>query len=419
MADQIPLRLSDSGGIKRFGSDDRVPVTAGGTGVQSLIDLKTALAIDKVDNKTQAEILSGLTQTMVTQLGFTPTSGGVDVSSASTWANNPPLIQFLPNATDPAGSQIGGVNTFGFTNPVYYPAGTTDTLIDSIPSMRWVTHSAGSYEYMGLASNSKVLKFGSTSYGGYVFETSVIFQGFTGNNLLNTVCQIGMTSAGFTYGGFDATSSGIGAWVGWSLGNSVIPALYISDGGVLTTIPLTGLTITATTSLYIRIVAVPGDGLHVTVKDLITGNVGLNNYKVTVSATFAQTPMFVNQGICTLATGITGTMAVQFTSAIPFYLYGVRSKTTAAAGGGSSLSLVKVPVDFGSVPITSTNVTVIDVTATTGQSFLASAAPDSDEYEMDPLIVSAYCPIDGEVRIFVNAVDGPVTGIKYITYQKG
>lgn len=76
MATRRPLVLNSSGEASIIKSGDFIEQSAGGTGVGSLPDLKTALALNNVENKSSNTIRSELTSAnVVTALGFTPSAG--------------------------------------------------------------------------------------------------------------------------------------------------------------------------------------------------------------------------------------------------------------------------------------------------------------------------------------------------------
>lgn len=87
-------------------------------------------------------------------------------------------------------------------------------------------------------------------------------------------------------------------------------------------------------------------------------------------------------------------------------------------GGGGISTATTVNIDFGTVPVYSKAFQIADATALTGDKFIAVAAPDSDEYEMDGLLCSAYCAVAGTITLFVQAQPGPLSGVRKVTYTK-
>lgn len=86
--------------------------------------------------------------------------------------------------------------------------------------------------------------------------------------------------------------------------------------------------------------------------------------------------------------------------------------------GGGSVSSTTVNIDFGTVPVYSKSFQVVDAAALVGDKYFVTAAPDSDEYEMDGLLCSAYCSVAGTITMFVQAQPGPLSGVRKVTYMK-
>lgn len=88
-------------------------------------------------------------------------------------------------------------------------------------------------------------------------------------------------------------------------------------------------------------------------------------------------------------------------------------------GGGAGVTYYNATVDFGVSCKDSKTFTIANASATTTKRVFVVAKPDSDEYEMDALICSGYCAVNGIVTIYITAVPGPVSGTRNITYWLG
>lgn len=109
MALKKPL-VAGGDGVRAIAAGDFIDPSAGGTGVGSIAALKSALALDLVENKSSATIRSEITSLNVTDaLGFTPAaaSGGADPWTYvkltanflnSTTTNTSSLLRFTPEA---------------------------------------------------------------------------------------------------------------------------------------------------------------------------------------------------------------------------------------------------------------------------------------------------------------------------------
>lgn len=89
---------------------------------------------------------------------------------------------------------------------------------------------------------------------------------------------------------------------------------------------------------------------------------------------------------------------------------------TPAAGAGA---IYTATIDFGSNPVTAKSFQIANASVTTTNKVIAMANPDSDEYEMDGLLCSGYCKVNGTITLFVTAVPGPIRGIRKIIYWLG
>lgn len=107
------------------------------------------------------------------------------------------------------------------------------------------------------------------------------------------------------------------------------------------------------------------------------------------------------------------------------FLRGDGTWATPAGGGGGSLTVTEVTLDFGVVPVGSKSFDITDAAATTASKIVmvASANPaagrQADELEMDGLTCAAVCLVDGTIKAFVVATPGPVTGQYKFNYTLG
>jgi hypothetical protein len=94
-------------------------------------------------------------------------------------------------------------------------------------------------------------------------------------------------------------------------------------------------------------------------------------------------------------------------------------------GTGTNLGVrsTTTNLDFGSAPISSKTFTVADVNATTTSKIAVYAHPTTDngalggdEFEMDPIHISAVCLTNGSITFYANAGQGPVKGSRNFHY---
>lgn len=94
------------------------------------------------------------------------------------------------------------------------------------------------------------------------------------------------------------------------------------------------------------------------------------------------------------------------------------------SGANGGVTIAEVEVDFGSVPVWSKVLTVIDATITTAskiiavQSGKAASGREADENEMDPILFSA-TPQSGQMLLIANPQAGPVGGSYKVNYIVG
>lgn len=345
--------------------------------------------------------------------------GGIDVTTAmQILPDNIPVAEWQPNIYVPAGSSRGPIGIFsaGTTDPVQFATGVTNTARGAWPFGRFTSLSS-TYDISGLRTGEALVKKGTTTFGGFFYEAVVGRNSFVnGQN-----GQYGVMDSAFEYSSFAAGLQGI--WFGWDVGDTTASKLrlYTGDGTNLTSVvSAASPTIGVDPIWYFRIVMLPGDTkAYVTALDLRTNTYLWENAEITATLPQAQIPLYAVCGSSTVATTTPAVTDIYWVSLVPYYDFNIRgtSVTSQAPTGGLSTA-VTANLDFGSVPVYSKSFQVADVTALTGDKFLAGAAPDSDEYEMDGLICSAYCNVAGTVVIFVQAQPGPLTGIRKVTYTK-
>lgn len=93
--------------------------------------------------------------------------------------------------------------------------------------------------------------------------------------------------------------------------------------------------------------------------------------------------------------------------------------TVALTSQLGNVTATQVTLDFGSMPVRSKGFTFSDAVATTASKILMTPAADSDEYEMDGFACAAYCAANGVITTFVQALPGPVTGLRKFNYMIG
>ena len=92
---------------------------------------------------------------------------------------------------------------------------------------------------------------------------------------------------------------------------------------------------------------------------------------------------------------------------------------TFALVGGTAVALTPVTLDFGSAPVFGATFSFAVAAATTASRVLLSAAPDSDEYEMDAFVCAAWCAVNGTIIAYVQPLPGPVSGAYKFSYLLG
>lgn len=86
----------------------------------------------------------------------------------------------------------------------------------------------------------------------------------------------------------------------------------------------------------------------------------------------------------------------------------------ALAGAPSQVSL-----DFGTSSVFSKTFSFVDASAKTTQRIVMVPCAESDEAEMDGFSCAAYCPADGLITVSIQAIPGPVIGVRKFNYTKG
>ena len=91
---------------------------------------------------------------------------------------------------------------------------------------------------------------------------------------------------------------------------------------------------------------------------------------------------------------------------------------TATGGGGGGAPAEQVTLDFGTTPTSTTTFTIVDAAFTIpGASVHVGVIPDSDEYEMDPIVCSGYVSESGTVKIIASSTQGPIIGTRKFFYK--
>jgi len=98
---------------------------------------------------------------------------------------------------------------------------------------------------------------------------------------------------------------------------------------------------------------------------------------------------------------------------------GFAANASAFAGGGGSVVMSQVTVNFGTFPVTSALFTLTG--ATLGQKVMALATTEGsmDDLEMDGLVVSGKITATDTLVLAITAVPGPVVGSRTINVLLG
>ena len=87
--------------------------------------------------------------------------------------------------------------------------------------------------------------------------------------------------------------------------------------------------------------------------------------------------------------------------------------------GGAGVTWKSATLDLGTVPVYSKALTIADASATTTSKINIVHAPVNDEAEMDVILPTAVCLVNGTITVYVHAVPGPVTGNHNFNYFLG
>jgi hypothetical protein len=92
-------------------------------------------------------------------------------------------------------------------------------------------------------------------------------------------------------------------------------------------------------------------------------------------------------------------------------------------GGGGSVTVTNISVNIPNTT-SSANITISDALATTTSrifvipnGFTTGGLLGGDELEMSPLIVNAYCSVNGTINMLISSSQGPVKGTYGISYS--
>jgi hypothetical protein len=93
------------------------------------------------------------------------------------------------------------------------------------------------------------------------------------------------------------------------------------------------------------------------------------------------------------------------------------------SGGSGSVTVTNVSITIPTIT-SSANITVSDALATTisrifavPNGFTSGGLLGGDELEMSPLIVNAYCSVDGTINMLISSSQGPIQGTYGISYS--
>lgn len=418
--EKIPLIVDpDTGKIRRMQAGEVLPVNNGGTGVASVSDFKTAMQLDRVENKTGADILSGLTsQNVTTALGFTPTaSAGVSVEVAGqVFANVPPTLQWLPHSTNPLGSQIGGISSYGGSTGANSAFSSGDNL--GLPYHTFTMTATDTYSAYGYGSDAG---YRVANPYGTLAEFMVTVQN---KAQVSTMCyNIGLSES-LSYAIVPtAAQMGTGCVLAYQNNNGVdYLSLYFSDGTNLYVYPCAP--VIAQTTYYLRLYIFNGK-VYFTIKGIANATGVVTTYVDNQVVTVAYLTNKLLRCWCVAIPTVAAagqTFLVRFISLkilIPFTAAGQTVTSILGTGATQAPSgAVLVTVDFGTGN-SAVTVTVPDSRATVGGLFICSPQPDSDEYELEPLLPQAFCKVNGQVTINVVSLSGLAHGLKRIAYFKG
>ena len=229
--------------------------------------------------------------------------------------------------------------------------------------------------------------------------------GFTGNltgNVNGNVNGIITGQAGSTINGSltgnvngNITSTGTSSFTSIDVNGGTIDGATIGSSAAST---ITGTTITASTKFV--------GNLEGNVTGNVSGNAGTVTNGVYTNQTYND-PSWI--------TGLSPSK-ISFTTG-PSITY---------QGSGSPNFTVKsttTSLNFGNNPISSRTFTISDAAALTTSRIVMTPHPTTDngalggdEFELDPIAVSAVCTANGVISVFASSLQGPVKGIRNFQY---
>lgn len=102
----------------------------------------------------------------------------------------------------------------------------------------------------------------------------------------------------------------------------------------------------------------------------------------------------------------------------PYWCTGSAWVDLSALGSGS-FQMYSATFSFGTIPTRSKRFTFTDGNAVTSSKIIMTAAPDSQNYELDAFVAQAYCAANGTITAFVHSLFGPVKGSFNFNYLIG
>lgn len=217
--------------------------------------------------------------------------------AAGKWKNTPFSRLFMGyrwyvDSNSSAGTSINDYHTIGTASYVAIAASGTD--FKSHHAYSSFLSSASTYSAAGTTSADPVVKHGTGSQGGFVYEAIVSFDW-----LASSCGFFGLSaSRSQTYGSFSSTDVGIG--IGWNGGNVGTDPLSIivGNGSASATVQAASGHLSDAATYRIKITLAPGGTqAYVTLKNLDTGAYIFDNQMVNMDLPAAATPLYAFTGV--------------------------------------------------------------------------------------------------------------------------
>ena len=415
---RTPLVIDlNTGGTRQMKADEVLGVGNGGTGVASIPDFKTALNLDKVENKTGAEILSGLAASdITTALGYTPSSSaGVSVQVAThIFSNVPPVLSWSPHGSNPIGSQIGGMSSYGGAtgaNSTYFPAGLTGW-----PAHQWSQAAGETGSLYGLGSD-QVQNPHATNDS--LFEA--IFQTFAKGSSSTNAYTIGWAENPSFNVTPDPAAVGKGIFLArQNVGGVDYLSIYVSDGTNI--FVYQGAPIAARRQYYFRLYY--SVGTWYATLEYFTNNVRTvvyDNFAISGSSTAGVSMRLWCGFVPTSSAVLTNFQIHHLSYKVMMPQFANYQMVTKILGSGvvqNPSGAVTALLDFGQNR-TSTSVEVNDPEAVVGNLYFCSIQPVGDEFEFENINAAAVCKVNGKVTIYAASNSGPISGTRKVAYRTG